>query len=37
MAYNIKIGNKSSTYNVKINNEEYTVNVPVTFIIAYAQ
>ena len=23
MAYNIKIGNKSSTYNVKINNEEY--------------
>lgn len=30
MAYNIKIGNKSSTYNVKINNEEYTVNVPVS-------
>lgn len=28
MAYNIKIGNNSSTYNVKINNEEYTVNVP---------
>lgn len=30
MAYNIKIGNNSSTYNVKINNEEYTVNVPVS-------
>lgn len=30
MAYNIKIGNKSSTYNVKINNEEYTVNVPIS-------
>lgn len=30
MAYNIKIGNNSSTYNVKINNEEYTVNVPIS-------
>lgn len=30
MAYNIKIGNNSSTYNVKINNEGYTVNVPIS-------